>query len=90
LFGRPPRPIKIDTDAKKKASWRSILLNLHRQREFLASLNTPLMDTMINMHIINGAKFIITDQSPAWPIISVDADQALSLPLPRHLLVAGD
>jgi hypothetical protein len=90
LFGRPPRPIKIDTDAKKKASWRSILLNLHRQREFLASLNTPLMDTMINMHIINGAKFIITDQSPAWPIIRVDADQALLLPLPRHLLVAGD
>ncbi|WP_125571266.1 DUF6792 domain-containing protein [Lacticaseibacillus songhuajiangensis] len=90
LFAQPPRPIQIETNSKKKASWRSILFNLHRQREFLSSLNSPLMDTMINMHIVNGAKFIITDEALGWPVTRVSAAAKLQLPLPMHLLAAGD
>ena len=48
------------------------------------------MDTMINMHIVNGAKFIITDEALGWPVTRVSATPQLQLPLPMHLIAAGD
>lgn len=90
LFSQPPRPIRIDAGRKKKASWRNILLNLHNQRDFFQSLNRPLMDTMITMHIVNGAKFIIMQDASGWPVVRVPLGDQLALPLPRHLMVTGD
>lgn len=88
IFTTPPQPLTLDPGTRH-ASWRGILMNLTRERTFFTSLNRPLLDTMTTMHIVSGAKFLVTGGPTHWPVIRVTPSQ----PAPRvdpakHLLRA--
>lgn len=70
LFTTPPQALTVDPGTRH-ASWRRILSNLNRERDFFRSLNRPMLDTMITMHIVSGAKFLITDAPTHWPVVQL-------------------
>ncbi|KRM72418.1 DUF6792 domain-containing protein [Lacticaseibacillus brantae] len=70
------KPESMHYSSRKHRALRQLLTNVMLQRHYLKHLNKGMFAAVINFHIVNGVKFMITDERAGVPIVEVGRQDA--------------